>query len=119
MIHATPAVAMAWMQGGGLTEQGGKLYTRVGGHIVVAGTGYGGNGPELAAQDPKVHWAYITTPIYLLRGPVESNYNRSNPAPNVQKQHNDGTAIVRRTVAAYSDGCLHAGIPVDTEGTVI
>lgn len=114
MLHATPAVAMAWMQSGSVVEERGRLVTRVGGHTVISGTGYTGAGiGNVAPADTNIHWAWITSPIYFLQSPeTEIRYS-------VERDGGDGEAIARRTAIAYWDGCLHAGIPVDSTGTVM
>ena len=116
MIHATPMVAMAWVQGGSVVEgRDGRLVTTVGGHTVIAGTGYTGEGPDNVAPLPSdvIHWAWITTPVYWLRG-SEIEVLRS-----VDRAANDAEVIVQRTACAYFDGCLHAGLPVAAAGTVV
>lgn len=125
MLHATPATAVAWMQGGSIEVRNGKLQTTLGGFPVIVGWGYTGAGPSnIADADPNVHWAWVTSPVYLLRGPELSITRQRNPDGSfnseiIDRAANDAQVIVRRTAAAYFDGCLHAGTPVDTQGTVV
>ena len=121
MIHATPETAMAWIQGGGIKEdREGKLVTCVGGHWVVAGSGYTGSAP--GNIDPTTadtwHWAYITTPVHVLQGAELEVVSNRRP-DIIDREANDAEVIVQRTAIAYWDGCLHAGLPVNTHGTVI
>lgn len=116
MLHATPAVAMAWMQSGSIKEgRDGRLVTTIGEHTVIVGSGYTGEGPDNLALLPtdNIHWTWITSPVYWLRG-AELEVLRA-----VDQRNNDAEVIVQRTVCAYWDGCLHAGVPVSTLGTVI
>lgn len=121
MIHATPAVVMAWMQSGGVIEtREQKLQTTVGGHWVVAGTGYSGQGPGVIAAPANQSWAYVTTPVYLLRGPnIEVLWDRVDYSQVMTRADNDVEVIVQRSAAYYWDGCLHAGILVDEIGASI
>lgn len=113
MLHATPSVVEAWMQGNSvIQDSSGRLITRVGGHTVISGTGYTGQGINNAAADPAIHWAWVTSPVYYLLG-------EDITVETVAWRDNDATAIVRRTACAYWDGCLHAGVPIDPNGTVI
>lgn len=118
-IHATPATVMAWMQGNALAVgRDSRLYTRVGEHMVIAGTGYTGQGPGLTAIDKQIHWAYITTPVYLIESAEpQVLWQQNRPGDYTNRTHNDSTAIVQQTAAVYWDGCVHAGIPVDVEGS--
>lgn len=122
MIHATPATVVAWDQSGALKEdRDGRLVTKVGGHYVVAGGGYTGEGPGLVAPAANVAWAYVTTPVYLIRGDeleVVVDPDR-RLASTFNRPDNDIEVIVQRTAAYYWDGCLHAGIPVDEIGASI
>lgn len=115
MIHCTPAVAMAWMQGGSIKEdRDGKLVTCIGGHYVIVGAGYTGQGPDNVTPLPtdNIHWAWVTSPVYWLRaGEVEV-------LRAVDQRNNDAEVIVQRTAAAYWDTCLHSGVPVSTVGAV-
>ena len=116
MIHATPTVAMAWVQGGSVVEgRDGRLVTVVGGHTVIAGTGYTGEGPNNVTPLPTelTHWAWITTPVYWLRADTIQVLRA------VDQRNNDAEVIVQRTACAYFDGCLHAGLPVSAMGVTI
>ena len=121
MLHATPAVVTAWMQSGALTEtRDGKLITKVGKHLVVSGTGYSGEGPGVVDPGANESWAYVTTPIYVLRGPtIEVLWDGVSMSQIMNRPDNDVTVIVQRSAAYYWDGCLHAGIPVDETGASI
>lgn len=115
MIHATPAVATAWVMSGAVIEgRDGRLVTKVGGHTVIAGTGYTGSGPDNSDPgDPNIHWAWVTTPVYWLRG------DTVEVLASIDQRTNDATVTVQRTACAYWDGCLHAGVPVDSMGVII
>lgn len=115
MIHATHATAVAWQQSGGvIQDRDGRLITVVGGHTVIAGAGYTGEGPgNTATGSANIHWAWITTPVYWLRGA------EIEVLPSVNQLTNDAEVIVQRTACAYFDGCLHAGLPVDVMGSVL
>lgn len=118
MIHARPAVVLAWWDADLLTEtRDGKLATKVGGHLVIAGSGYSGEGPGLAAAPVNASWAYVTTPVFLLRGPnVEVLWDRATLGQVMNRADNDIEVIVQRSAAYYWDGCLHAGLPVNEIG---
>ncbi len=119
MIHATPEVAMAWMQGHGIKEdRNGNLVTLVGGHYVVAGTGYTGTGPGNLDPGGTTHWAYVTTPVHVIQG-TDIEVLGERRSDIIDREANDAEVIVQRTAASYWDGCLHAGVPVNTTGTVI
>lgn len=113
MLHCTPDVAEAWMQGGSIARnRDGSLVTTMGQHRVVVGTGYTGAGPGNADPGGTTQYAWITSPVYLLMGDIEIHYDMDRGA-------NDGRAIATRPVCAYWDGCLHAGIQIDAMGTVV
>jgi hypothetical protein len=69
MIHATPEVVTLWAAEGLVRTEGGLLVTAVD-SIVVAGSGYSGNDPDGAAPAAGSSWAYGTSLVYALRGPV-------------------------------------------------
>lgn len=121
MLHATPAVVTAWMQSGGLTEtRDGKLVTKVGKHWVVSGTGYSGEGPGVVAAGANESWAYVTTPVFLLRGPtIEILWDGVGYGQVMNREDNDVEVIAQRAAAYYWDGCLHAGMLVDENGASI
>lgn len=113
MIHATPATVMAWWQSGSLAVEGERLVTAVGGHVVVAGAGYTGSGPDnVADADADVHWAWVTSPTYYLLGEVRVPMELIEEALN--RPENDLQYIATRTAAAFWDGCLHTGVPINT-----
>ncbi len=116
MIHGTPAVVEAWMQGGSvIVDKDQKLVTAVGGHVVVAGAGYSGNGPNNVPPLPTdfTHWAWVTSPVYVLRSP------QLEVTTQIDRRSNTATAFVQRTAAVFWDGCVHAGVPVNALGTVV
>jgi hypothetical protein len=113
MIHATPATVTGWWQAGGLEKaRDGRLVTTIGSHIVVSGDGYTGRGPDnVFPGSNSIHWAWITTPVYTLRGDLEI-------LEATDWRDNDAEVIVQRPAVAYWDGCLHAGLPIDTRGVI-
>jgi hypothetical protein len=117
MIHATPAAVAAWQSAGMLEREGPRLVTVVGGHTVVSGSGYTGFGPDNADPgDPLIHWAWVTSPVYYLLG--EIRVIPDNEAEAFDRDTNDMQYIATRTAAAFWDGCLHTGLPVNVHGTI-
>lgn len=124
MIHATPATVAAWQQTGALKEDGPRLVTVVGGHVVVSGVGYTGSGPDNTPDaDGDVHWAYVTSPVNWML--TEIRVNPSGPVRGsdiagqaIDYRVNNEAYVASRTAVAFWDGCLHTGIPVNTMGSL-
>lgn len=73
VIHARPAIVERWVRMGAVRAlttgtNAGKLVTGTG-HLVVAGTGYTGEGPAGEAVGA-TEWAYATDPVVVLRSDV-------------------------------------------------
>ncbi len=118
MLHATPDVATGWVQSGGVYRaNGGRLKTVVGDHDVVVGTGYDGTGPGVVAPVAPIQWAYVTSPVYVLKTAAPPEVLGVEPDSGMDRAANDWTVIVQQTCVAYFDGCLHAGAPIDAMGT--
>lgn len=118
MIHGSSDVVMAWRQNESvIPDRDGRLVTTVDGHIVVSGAGYSGEAPGMVVPPAGVKWAYITTPVYVIRAPEIQviDQGRSDQI-DIDPANNYRTVIAQRTVCAYWDGVLHAGVAVDTTG---
>lgn len=116
-LHATPATAMAWWQSGSLLIEGGRLVTAVGGHTVVAGTGYTGWGPDNVPNvNPDEHWAWLTTPVYHLLGEVE--IIPAELAEAIDRPENDAEFIAQQTAVAFWDSCAHVGCNIDVQAVL-
>lgn len=111
LVHASRQVATAWAAEHLLVQDGGVLTTLLGTPVVVD-AGYDGSGPQLVPGGPPqppatgAIWAYATSPMRVLLGPVEE-------LTFVDRQPNDVTAVARRLVAVVWDTCCHAAAQIN------
>lgn len=118
MIHATRQIVTEWAAANLLRREGGYLLTHTD-TIVVAGTGYSGDGPHqdagsapIAAANGSI-WAYATDMIYLRLGEVKVIPGDFAQAINRAENHVEYRA--EQLVAAYWDGCCHLAVEIDAD----
>lgn len=121
MIHASVAVATAWLSQSAIRREGSLLLDAFD-NLVIAGTGYLGAAPDGTpgpAVDPtgETSWAYAT-------GMIQTKRDTSGPGGGVRVVPDDLRGAVRRDtndeewraerlVGAWWDGCVHAAVLVD------
>lgn len=113
MIHASPRTASLWTAAQ-LVRREGNLLLDPFDNIVVAGQGYDGSGPGNVAPplSGDRHYAYATSMVTVLReGQVTVDPTSMVEATDRTINRTEFTA--GRIVAAYWDGCAHAGVEVN------
>lgn len=112
VIHASRQIATAWAASTLVVSTGGGSLRTVLGTPVVADAGYDGTGPQTVPGGPPTPpadgavWAYATSPMEVLLGPVEV-------LRYVDRASNDVTAVARRLVAVAWDPCCHAAVKIN------
>lgn len=116
MIHAPPYLVEAWAARGYLreNEDNGRLVTRSRGDVVVAGSGYTGQGPtgHPAETPPSGNtWAYTSPMVGVIRSKII--FVPSERADAVDYAANVIRWMARQTIAAQVDSCCTFASLVD------
>lgn len=107
-IHVRPGI-YEWLESNQYTRDG---VTHLG-HKVVAGPGYLGTGPAGQAADLDSEWAYVTSEVFYVAGPVDSLPDSLTEAVAVAT--NDATATSMRAFAVgFDTSALHFAVELDT-----
>jgi hypothetical protein len=105
VLHV-PAAALATLQAARLVERRGAQLTSPAGHLVVAGGGYPGSGPDGAQPAAGLLWVYATGRVFYYRGPV-----RTFPlAEGFDRARNTARMIAERTYLLAWDCCHFAAL---------
>lgn len=113
MIHVEKRIVGDIVYAGLAVQNGQRLLTTDGDHVVVPGTGYTGSDPEEVAPGDFHSWIYatsmvevLTTPIEVFRGPASDVIDRSDNQIEVRAE---------RMALAHWDRQCHIGVPVCLE----
>lgn len=87
MIHARPYVVSGWSALNMLQVVNKKLFT-VGGHQVVEGAGYSGKSPAGVAPSTTSEFVYVTEPLQVQQGNVETWIGPDQPYGRVARTEN-------------------------------
>jgi hypothetical protein len=79
-------------------------------HVIVAGTGYSGNGPDGAAPLAGETWIYGTGPVNVLLSSIQ--VVPEFPAEAIDRSTNSVEVRAERAVAAYFNPCAHIAVNV-------
>lgn len=111
-IHATHSTITAWQASGDHFRREGPIILDMYDNVIVPGAGYDGSSPDgVAASDGDV-WAYATGPVLMRRSGLDVP-DAAEALAGVDRTLNTFTVFVTETVAAYWDGCVHAGVRMD------
>lgn len=112
MIHVEKRILPDITYAGLAVQNGQRLTTTLGDHVVVPGTGYTGAGPNAEAASPFHTWVYGTSMVEVLTSeivPVGVGSETINRTTNQQ------TVRVEQLVLAHWDRQAHIAIPVCLE----
>lgn len=116
LIHARPYLVELW-GGLGLLRQNGRRLETITGHHVVAGTGYPGSGPEAQATTATSEWAFATDALVVHRGPVVVYPDNANAdqalAEATDKTTNTVEFRAERPYAIAWGGCALVAVNVN------
>lgn len=93
-------------------QNGGRLLTTLGDHIVVAGTGYTGSDPDGGASSENYSWIYGTSMVEVLISPIEVPGSGSEL---VNLSTNEIEVRAERMALAHWDRQAHIGLGVCLE----
>jgi hypothetical protein len=93
-------------------QNGQRLTTTLGDHVVVPGTGYTGAGPNGEASSAFHSWIYGTSMVEVLLGPIVPVGVGSEV---VNRTTNQMTVRVEQMALAHWDRQAHIAIPVCLE----
>lgn len=116
VIHATPQVVTEWAAENLVRREGGIILTVLD-TIVVAGSGYDGSGPQVAAGGAPVAaadgsvWAYATGMVEVRLSDVEVLTPSLREATD--RSANTVTVIAERLAAVTFDQCCHFAAEMD------
>jgi hypothetical protein len=108
VIHITPAVLTFLRTNGSITVDGARLRSP-NGHLVAAGAGYPGTGPD-DVLTPGVRWAYATGAVFVRRS--EIMVPTARPSDIVSRTKNDVLLVAERTYVIGWDCCCLFAIPI-------
>lgn len=113
MIHATPRTVSLWLAAT-LIRREGNLLLDAFDNIVVPGQGYDGSGPGDVAPPASGdrHWAYATSMVTVIREPA-IEVDPPSMSEATTRSSNLVQFTAQRIVAAYWEGCSHAGVEVN------
>jgi hypothetical protein len=112
MIHAPRTVVTMWFSQTPGLEKVGNLIMDPYGNLIVAGVGYDGSDPDGELDDTgETAWAYATSLVEVKIGALLP-LGRDDNMSAVNRSTNLATFRAERPVAAFWDGCCHAGIRV-------
>lgn len=111
MIHATRATITMWFAQNAGLYRAGDLILDAFDNIIVPGVGYDGSGPTGPEPDADTAWAYATSLVEVKIGAVDPI--PASVAQAVNRSTNDATFRAEKPVAAFWDGCCHAGVRVN------
>lgn len=112
MIHCEARVVPFITYAGLAVQNGQRLTTTLGNHIVVPGTGYTGSSPNEEASSEFYSWIYGTSMVEVLLGPVEVFGDR---AALTNRDINTIEIRAERIALAHFDRQAHIGISVCLE----
>lgn len=105
VIHVPPSV-LTWFQRYRLVERDGPRLRSPSGHLIAAGAGYPGTGPDGSDPPSGTRWIYATGAIVLRRGPV--NLIPTSVESALDRSKNDIGYIAERTYVVGWDCCHFA-----------
>ena len=112
MIHATRATVTMWFEQQAGLRREGNLILDAYDNLIVPGVGYPGTGPgDVAEADSDTSWAYATSMVEVKIGSVLPL--PGTVAQAVNRSTNDVVFRAEKPVAAFWDGCCHAGVRVN------
>ena len=112
VIHV-PASAVAYLDYYGLIRREGTLIMAGSAdHLVVAGSGYTGSGPDGVLPGGNDRWFYATSPVEVRVGPVEII---SAPAETLDRASDEVEIRAWQPALAHWDRQCHAGVRVCLE----
>lgn len=112
MIHATRATVTMWFEQQAGLRREGVLILDAYDNLIVPGVGYPGTGPDGDPEDDTdTAWAYATSLVGVKIGAVDPITTSVSQA--VDRSLNDVTFRAEKPVAAFWDGCCHAGVRVN------
>lgn len=112
MIHATRSTVTMWFgeANNGLRREGNLILDGYD-NLIVAGVGYDGSSPDGDIDATgETAWAYATSMVEVKIGAVDPI--TTSVAQAINRATNDATFRAEKPVAAFWDGCCHAGILV-------
>jgi len=112
MIHIEKRILPHIAFYGLAVQQGQRLVTTLGDHIVVPGTGYDGSDPEGNASSDNYSWIYGTSMVEVLISPIDVFTDLSE---SVNRDLNLIEFRAERMALAHWDNQAHIGLPLCLE----
>jgi len=112
MIHVEKRLIPHIAFSGLAVQNGRRLVTTLGDHVVVPGTGYTGSAPGEGPSSRFYSWIYGTSMVEVLLGPIEVF---TDQAQSVNRTSNLVEYRAERIALAHWDRQAHIGIPVCLE----
>ncbi len=106
MIHASPFLVEQWGGNGHIGKDGDRLITKGREDIIVAGSGYSGNGPTgnpAATGTASARWAFATGMVEYRLGEIDLVSDKI--AEVLDRKQDTVTWIAERMVAITTDAC--------------
>jgi hypothetical protein len=116
MIHVEKRFLPFLAYYGVTIQNGGRLVTTLGDHIVVAGTGYTGSDPVGNAASENYSWIYGTSMVEVLLSPIEVY---SDVSQSIDRAANDIEYRAERMALAHWDHAAHIGLPICLEDPAV
>lgn len=113
MIHVEKRIVPLLAFYGLTVQNGGRLLTTLGDHIVVPGTGYTGSDPAGGASSDEYSWIYGTSMVEVLLGPIE--VFMENEADVINRTTNEIEIRAERIALAHWDRQAHIGLSICLE----
>lgn len=113
MIHVEKRILPFISYAGLAVQNGQRLLTTLGDHVVVPGTGYDGSSPVGGPSSEFHTWIYGTSPVEVLTAPVD--VYPDDLAGAVNRETNLVEYRAERLALAHWDRQAHIGIPVCLE----
>lgn len=112
MIHVESRLAPDLVYAGLAIQNGGRLVTTIGDHVVIAGTGYTGSSPDEGAASDFHSWMYGTSMVEVLMSPIDVP---GEGADLIDRTNNQIEVRAERMALAHWDRQAHIAVPVCLE----
>jgi hypothetical protein len=113
MIHVEKRVVPLLAFYGLTVQNGQRLVTTLGDHIVVPGTGYTGSDPAGGASSDEYSWIYGTSMVEVLLGPID--IITPNASEVLNRSTNEIEIRAERMALAHWDRQAHIGLSICLE----